>query len=262
MRNIRSRRSADAMTLEREAAVEGKIFKVTISDDRKVLQSAYEEGRAVVGLWDRKREGAQCLTPAVYVVESAEDADDEFLERVVRRKEGLPWVIAETERLIIREFVPGDLSTISSCLFPDEEALNAYICNQYAFYEYGIWALVERSGNKLIGEAGIFNMELSGQEEFAEAVKNNDTPIELGYHIFSPCRRQKYASEACRAILRYGAENVSDKIYARIDGENLPSLRLAENLGFQLTARTHSGSKPRMCLYEWSCSGLPKPVRR
>lgn len=261
MRNIRSRRSADAMTLERKVTVEGKRFKVTISDDRKVLQSAYEEGRAVVGLWDRKS-GTQCLTPAVYVVESAEDADDEFLERVVRRKEGLPWVIAETERLIIREFVPGDLDAISNRLFPDEEALNTYICNQYGFYEYGVWALVERSGNKLIGEAGIFNMELPGQEEFAEAIKNNDTPIELGYHIFSPYRRQKYASEACRAILSYGVKNAADKIYARIDRENLPSIKLAQNLGFQLTAQTHSRSKPRMCLYEWSCSGLPKPVHR
>lgn len=260
-KNIRNRKPVNAMTWEREIIIEGNVFRVTISDDCKVLQSAYEEGRAVVGLWDRKNSG-QCLAPARYVVESAEDADDEFLERVVRRKEGLPWKIAETERLIIRELIPGDFRFLqeeagegaAGPLFPDEEALKAYIRSQYGFYEYGIWALVEKNTGALIGKAGICNLELSGQREFSEAVKNNDTPVELGYHIFSPCRQQGYGKEACRAILHYGASAVADRIYGRIDERNLPSIRLAESLGFSLIARTHSGSNLHMCLYEWNCS--------
>ncbi|MEY8354765.1 GNAT family N-acetyltransferase [Lachnospiraceae bacterium 54-53] len=250
------------MTLEREIKVEGKVFKITISDDCTVLHSAYAEGRAVIGLWDRQKADG-CLAPARYVVEKAEDADDEFLERVVRRMEGLPLHIAGTERILIRELVPEDCSFMpkeddggeNNGLFSEREALKDYIRCQYGFYEYGIWALVDRNTKRLVGKAGLRNLELFGPDEFLEAIKNNDTPVELGYHIFSAFRQQGYGKEACRAILHYGAEAVADRIYARIREDNLPSVKLAESLGFRLIARADSGSDSRMCLYGWNCSG-------
>lgn len=251
------------MTLEREITVEGNVFKVTISDDCTVLHSAHAEGRTVIGLWDRLRTD-RCLAPAGYLIEAVEDADDTFLERVVRRNHGLPWHIARTKRLTIREFVPEDCFFIpeeddggeSGLLFLKEESLKDYIRCQYGFYEYGIWALVDEDTGKLVGKAGISNMELSGQEEFSEAIKNNDTPVELGYHIFSPYRRLGYGKEACQAILQYAVSEVTDRVYARIDEGNLPSVKLAKDLGFRFIARTHSGLNPRMCLYGWNCSRL------
>ena len=249
------------MNWEREITVEGKIFQVTISDDHEALRSAFAEGRAVVGLWDRER-ADQNLTPAAYVVEDLKDIDDVFLERVIRRREGLPWNIAKTKRLTIREFAPQDFVSIpdepeagkSGSLFLKEETLKDYICHQYSFYEYGIWALVDHEKGLLVGKAGISNLELTGQEEFFSAIKKNDTPVELGYHIFSPYRQQGYGKEACMAILSYAALAVSERIYARIDERNLASIKLAEDLGFRLIARTHSGSVPQLCLYEWNYS--------
>lgn len=249
------------MTWEREITIEGNVFRVTISDDCEALRSAYAEGRAVIGLWDPEKTD-QCLTPAGYVAESLEDIDDEFLERVVRRKEGLPWQIAKTQRLTIREFTPGDCSFIpdepgggeAGRIFLEEGSLKDYIRCQYGFYEYGIWAVVDNNTGRLVGTAGICNLELSMQQELLKAIKNNDTPLELGYHIFSPYRRQGYGKEACHAILRYAASAVSERIYARIDQRNRSSVKLAESLGFRLIAQTHSGSVPRMCLYEWNCS--------
>lgn len=249
------------MIWEREITVEGKIFRVTISDDHEALRSAFAEGRAIVGLWDRNR-ADQDLAPAAYVVEDLKDIDDVFLERVIRRREGLPWKIAKTQRLTIREFVPLDLVSIpdepdagvSGAMFLKEETLKDYIRHQYGFYEYGIWALVDHDKGQLVGKAGISNLELTGQEEFLKVIKKNDTPVELGYHIFSPYRQQGYGKEACMAILSYAAEAVSEKIYARIDERNLASIKLAEDLGFRLIARTHSGSVPRLCLYEWNYS--------
>jgi len=249
------------MNWEREITVEGKIFQVTISDDHEALRSAFAEGRAVVGLWDRER-ADQNLTPAAYVVEDLKDIDDVFLERVIRRREGLPWNIVKTQRLTIREFAPQDFVSIpdepeagkSGSLFLKEETLKDYICHQYGFYEYGIWALVDHEKGLLVGKAGISNLELTGQEEFFSAIKKNDTPVELGYHIFSPYRQQGYGKEACMAILSYAALAVSERIYARIDERNLASIKLAEDLGFRLIARTHSGSVPRLCLYEWNYS--------
>ncbi|WP_024291972.1 GNAT family N-acetyltransferase [Lacrimispora indolis] len=249
------------MTWEQEITVEGKVFQVTISDDHEALRSAFAEGRAIVGLWDGQR-ADQNLAPAAYVVEAPEDIDAGLLERVVRRKEGLPWNIARTKRLLIREFVPHDFAAMPveseagmpEALFLKKESLTAYIRHQYGFYEYGIWALVDHSTGRLVGRAGICNLDLDGQEEFLEAAKNNDTPVELGYHIFSPYRRNGYGKEACRAILSYGAAAVSERIYARIHEGNHASIKLAEGLGFRFIARTHSGSDPGMCLYEWNCS--------
>ncbi|GLC83186.1 GNAT family N-acetyltransferase [Lacrimispora brassicae] len=249
------------MTWEQEITIEGNVFQVTISDDHEALRSAFAEGRAVVGLWDSRRTD-QNLAPAAYVVESLEDIDEAFLERVVRRKEGLPWNIARTERLTIREFMPSDFASIpdepeagtSGALFLKEESLKDYIRHQYGFYEYGIWAVVDHGTGQLVGKAGVSNLELDGQDELLKAIKNNDTPVELGYHIFSPYKQKGYGKEACRAILSYATSAVSEKIYARIHEGNLGSIKLAQDLGFRLIARTHSGSVPGLCLYEWNCS--------
>ncbi len=263
------------MTLERQITIEGTAFQVTISDDCKALQSAYAEGRAVIGLWDPQKKD-QCLTPAVYAIRDPEDIDPFFLEKVVRRRLGLPWIICRTSRLTVREMVPGDC-----LLIPDEpeageeegnflkkEYLKDYIRCQYGFYEYGIWALEESDSGRLVGKAGLSNFDLSGYPEFSSAIKNkvnlprgqreipqegNDTPLELGYHIFAPYRNQGYAKEACQAILQYGDREISGQIYARIDRTNLPSIKLAKSLGFRLIAQGHREPALSLCLYGWNC---------
>lgn len=249
------------MTLEREIIIEGNTFKITVSDDPKALCSAYAEGRAVIGLWDREKK-EQNLSPASYVVESLDDIDDEFLVRVVKRRKGLPWLIADTKRLAIREFIKEDFRQIpdepgggeNEAAFFNQEYLRDYIRCQYGFHEFGIWAVIEKQTGRLVGKAGIFPMDLTGPEEFLRVIKENDTPVELGYHIFSGFRRNGFAKEACKAILSYGAEAISPKVYARILEDNDPSVKLAEDLGFKLIARTCSGSSRPLCLYEWNWS--------
>ncbi|MFT4104907.1 MAG: GNAT family N-acetyltransferase [Lacrimispora sp.] len=263
------------MTWEREITVEGTVFRVTISDDCKALHSAYAEGRAVVGLWDPKKEN-QSLAPAAYVVEKLEDIDDIFLERVVRRRLELPWIITRTNRLTVRELVPQDCLLIpdepeageEGRRFLNKEYLKDYIRCQYGFYEYGIWALEESASGRLVGKVGLSNLDLSGCPELSSAIRDkmnspcgqretllgdDDTPVELGYHIFSLYRNQGYAREACQAILQYGAQEVSGQIYARIERTNLPSLKLAESLGFRLITQGRNGPASDLCLYGWNC---------
>lgn len=248
------------MTLEQTIIIEGKSFGVTISDEEEALSFAYAKGRAVIGLWNRGREN-QSFGPADYVVEDLDNADSSFLERVVRRRYGLPWIIGETKRLLIREFTGKDIGMLplnealsrEDRIFYEEEALNRYISCQYGFYEYGIWALVEKKSGKIIGKAGITNLEDNGEPWLAEVLKKNNTPVELGYHIFSLYQRQGYGLEACARILSYGSEQISPKVYARIEGHNLASKRLAARLGFVPITHTKSGSAQRLCLYEWSC---------
>ena len=105
-----------------------------------------------------------------------------------------------------------------------------------------------------MGKAGIIPMDLSGMEEFLPFIKEKDTPVELGYHIFSSYLEKGYAKEGCKAIISYASERIAPKIYARILENNLPSIRLIEALGFTLIARTCNESGQVLCLYEWSLS--------
>ena len=255
------------MTERRTVLIGGTPYPVTISSEQEVLSAAYAAGGAILGLWDKTRSG-QSLSPADYVVECMEDVDEEFLERVVRRRFHLPWLIAETKRLIIREFTVEDAAHMAAGeagpgddIFCSSEKLAAYIDSQYRFFEYGIWALEEKKSKAVIGKAGLFQPDWKFddamafepgvfQAEILPALKKEDTPLELGYHIFSPWRRSGYAKEACREILNYGTGRLARCIWAVIEEENTASIRLAESLGFRLTAQRYNGSAGLLYLYE------------
>ena len=157
-------------------------------------------------------------------------ADEEFLQRVVRRKLGLPWEICRTGRLIIREFAESDADSIppgetggpGDGIFQDREKLRAYIGQQYGFCQYGIWAVTDKESGRLVGMAG-----------FGPPAGDMDG-LELGYHIFAPWRRRGYGLESCRAVLEWERRELGLPVWARIHRDNTPSLRLAGWLGFQV----------------------------
>ena len=79
-----------------------------------------------------------------YVVPSMEYVTEELLELILRRYLGLPWLIDETERLYIREFVKEDAENIpeeeygkEEEIFRDPDKLEVYIKNQYGFMNMG-----------------------------------------------------------------------------------------------------------------------------
>lgn len=247
---------------------------VLISDEKEALLAAKAAGRAIVGLW-RPGQEMEEISAAKYVVENPEDVTEEYLERVARRHLGLPWHICETERLVIREMFADDFDEVWENQighgFGSVEELEAYTKNQYAFYEFGFWAVLEKASGELVGVAGLKVPEDEADERYdvlildasiagclrvetdveiakkdmvgeptdvsvhgtsADAYKSGET-LELGYHIFPQFRRKRYALEACRAILKYGIEELgAARFLVRIDKENRVSKRLAEGLGF------------------------------
>lgn len=216
------------MREERTVTVDGMPCTVVISDEKEALLAADAAGRASVALW---REGGEFL-PAAFAVERPEDADEEFLERVARRKLGLPWVIAGTERLILREFGEGDFEEMEAAaedsdglgpdaaVFQNRETFLAYIRRQYPFFQFGIWAAVERESGRIVGRLG-FGLPEDGREG-----------LELGYHIFAPWRGRGYGREGCKAALEWQKRELGLPVYARIHRENTASQRLAASLGF------------------------------
>lgn len=217
--------------------MEGIRYPVTVSDDNEALLAAKAAGRAIVGIWDPDGGGAGAgFKACLYLVCEPEAADEKLLERVVRRQLGLPWIIAETERLLIREFSVNDplepeTENDGNGAFSNRRLREEYIAGQYRYYECGLWALVENEKGIIIGKAGV-------------------TAGELGYHIYKPYRGHGYAFEACRAILAYVQEEMElQRIILKTEIDNQGSVRLAEKLGFTLRGNQDK-NRPRLRIFE------------
>ena len=214
---------------------------VLISDEKEALLAAKAAGRAVIGLWKPGQDMDE-LAGAKYIVEDLDDVTEVFVERVARRHLGLPWHICETERLLIREIFADDFDEVWSHQigrgFGSIEELEAYTKNQYDFYEFGFWALVEKGTGTLIGVAGLTVPEDVEEDDDRTEVYVLDAgaageTLELGYHIFPKHRKHGFARESCQAILQYGVEELgADRFIVRIDKENEASKHLARSLGF------------------------------
>lgn len=248
------------MIIERSVSVEGKSYTVIISDEREALLAAKAAGRAIVELWRKDREGG--FSPASYAIGDLEDADALFLERVVRRSLRLPWIIAETERLVIREFAQKDGEAVpkeerSGCfgeqadqIFYTPELLSSYIQCQYGFYEYGVWAVMEKESGKLVGKAGVWDWETEAGELGEQGFLFETPPLELGYHIFLPYRRMGYGKEAVLGILNYVRESIDGRpVIAKTDASNEASVQMLKALGFQFIGNKYSGSGRELRLY-------------
>ncbi len=234
------------MTIKQEIMVDGIVYPVILSDEKETLSAAKAAGRVSVAILRENQTGL--LSGAEYAVELSEEKELEllmpYLERVVRRHLGLPWNICETKRLIIRELTAEDAGQIpkepedtpADAVFYTPELLAAYIKNQYRFYEYGIWAVVQKSDGVIVGTAGLTQWEPEEvwperAEGRREGTGAQDFSLELGYHIFCPYRRRGYAEEACRAILSWAEEGYGCPVRAKVKPDNTGSVRLLEKLG-------------------------------
>ena len=171
------------------------------------------------------------------LVEGFDEIDVDFLEKVWQRYHRIPWTILETERCVVRElslddldalfalYEDGEITKYTDSLYPYEEEKEfqrAYIENMYRYFGYGLWLVFSKETGALIGRAGLEHREYHEEIE-----------LELGYIIGTKYQGQGYATEVCKAILKYAKENTSfARINALIDAENVVSERLAEKLGF------------------------------
>lgn len=173
-----------------------------------------------------------------YAIMDFEGVDYAYLCDIYKRFFHIPWTILETERCVLREMTPEDLDALyevyadpevsryTENLYEDREQELAYIKDYiehvYRFCGLGIWVVVDKRMNKLIGRAGL---------AFRDGY---DTP-EIGFIIGKEYQRQGYAYEVCRAILKYCKSldmNLIRVIYQR---ENLASEELCKKLGFVIT---------------------------
>ena len=180
-----------------------------------------------------------------------------------RRKIGLPLLIGETERLILRELSEEDLPAIrglkrwetdakllgaSAGQLCDAVFLHSYVRNQYPLFGFGIWGVFVKNSPDVTGGApGNEAGTLAGLAGFGMPEEETETDTEgipeLGYYIAPSFRRKGYAEEACRLCLLYAGEELGlEEVLLRVRAENRASLMLGKKL--QQTGKHPCGQEP------------------
>ena len=146
--------------------------------------------------------------------------------------------ILETKRLYLRQMDEGDFPDLCKMLqdeevmyayahaFPDEEArewLNRQM-DRYRRYGFGLWAVILKDDEELIGQCGLTMQECQGRE----------VP-EVGYLFRKEYWHQGYGIEAASACRDYAFRQLGmGEVYSIIRDNNLPSRRVALRNGMTL----------------------------
>ena len=214
------------------ASLEESLFLTDSSLAAKLLT---DEGAYVVGLSHELNKNED-FSGLKYVFTDIQDVDIDSYIKAYQRYTHLPWEVIKTPRLLIRETTLDDVDRFYELykdpemtrymegLFenPDDEKRyqKDYIEKVYGLMGFGIWTVVKRDDNTVIGRAGY-------------SVRNGFDDIELGFLIGKDYQGQGYAYEACDAILQYGKEILLfEKVQTLVKEENTVSINLCKKLGF------------------------------
>jgi [ribosomal protein S5]-alanine N-acetyltransferase len=142
--------------------------------------------------------------------------------------------IIETNRLYLRELSVDDAQHFYH-LNSDEEVIKytgdkafssieeAQIFlknyNSYQKYNYGRWAVIDKSTTEFIGWCGLkYSPELDA--------------VDIGFRFFKKYWNQGFATESAKACLEYGFEKLQlPKIVGRAMEENIASIKVLEKIG-------------------------------
>ncbi|MES2903080.1 MAG: GNAT family N-acetyltransferase [Pseudomonadota bacterium] len=107
---------------------------------------------------------------------------------------------------------------------------------------FGGWAVERKSDGKLLGMTALFTAWRDLEPEFG------DQP-EMGWIFATEAHGQGLAGEACDAVLRWADANLPPvTIWAIIAPANLPSIKLAQRLGFVPLHETAYHDEPILVL--------------
>ena len=146
-------------------------------------------------------------------------------------------IVIETPRLQLREMTPADRPALCRILqdskvmyayngpFSDEE-VDEWLERQlarYRQYGYGLWAVVLKATDEMIGQCGLTLQHWNGREM-----------LEVGYLFQCSHWHQGYATEAARACMEY-AFNIlgASEVCSIIRDNNIPSQRVALRNGMR-----------------------------
>jgi len=143
-------------------------------------------------------------------------------------------VILATPRLYLRRYAPGDVEAVFA-MFSDPLARRFYPSmtdavmaerwiernlERYARLGFGLWGLCLAESGELVGDCGL-----------SEQRVDDGIELEIGYHLRADHRGCGLVSEAARACLDYGFQNVHrDLICSIVHPDNTASRAVAQRL--------------------------------
>lgn len=210
------------------------VFLITDNIGAKNRALAFGIGMAVYITPDND---ASRFSEALYCIETLKDMTDDTLLRMYQRAAGIPWLILETDRCLVREITVEDVDRLYE-IYADEDVrryvdnlyenredeiqyTRDYISSQYRFFEYGLWIVVQKETGTVIGRAGIFDRE-------------NQDLKELGFVFSKDVWGQGIASEVLTAVMDYAGTELSvETLCANVQTGNDRSYRLLFRLGFE-----------------------------
>lgn len=144
-------------------------------------------------------------------------------------------MILETERLYLREMTQNDFKDLAKMLqnpkvmyayehdFSDkdiQEWLDRQI-ERYRKYGFGLWAMILKDTNEMIGQAGL-TIQLYKDIEV----------LEIGYLLKENFWHNGYAREAALGCKKYAFEKLNrNKVCSVIKADNIASIKVAESIG-------------------------------
>ena len=157
-------------------------------------------------------------------------------------------MILETERLLLRPMAPGDLDALVRIWNdPDvgrylwdgrpvsREQAEAVLSTSLASFQqsgYGLWTLIQRDRAEVISVCGL---------GFFATMAD----VELIYSLARECWGRGLATEAARAVLRYGFDVLGlTRIIGLANPANVVSWRVLERLGFRFEELTSYNNEP------------------
>jgi RimJ/RimL family protein N-acetyltransferase len=145
--------------------------------------------------------------------------------------------ILETDRLILRHFLPDDLESLFALYsdpdvrryFPEgtltydetKEELDWFLHGHPDHPELGLWATIHKDSQQFIGRCGLLPWTIDHRPE-----------VEVAYMIAKAHWGEGLGTEAAQAVLHYGFDQLRlSRLISLIDRDNQASIRVAEKIG-------------------------------
>lgn len=230
-----------------------------VADSARLLAELLSCGAAYCAFSHAGNRGED-LHAADYVLMELPWVDRDSLVKIWQRQRDLPWTILETDRCLVREFVPEDLDAIYD-LYDSEakrfleapcsdrnkerEILRSYIRRVYRLGGYGDWAVISKATGALIGRMGYSFPSSSSPDADAE--------VTFGYLLRADWRGLGITREVGASILAYGFTMLGFEVVgADADISNTASDKILRYFGFLPVAEEKNQRYYRLKKEDWT----------
>lgn len=226
-----------------EAAGKTPCTTIVLCDTDEAIQRHRMAGLPVIAV-SHTGNSSEELMGTPWLILSPEALTRDFLYKVYCRHYERPMWILETERCRLRELSAEDFDALlllqkenaqnpEGCFFPDgcdnpEDFLSNYIRHQYPFFDFGLYAVLEKGTGNFMGIAGFTGITEIASDDISLSA-------EVSYALLQKYQRRGLAKEVLLALLAYGRKTGGFRQFtARIRPDNVASAALAKKCGIQI----------------------------